>query len=306
MRELSVTASGSFKVSDVLYPSFARPLFDISEDGRKAVKRWGFCSGAVMESEGGRITVRHESRECVDYGAYLAGSWVDVQSLEPPRGGALGELAGLLLEVYGSLGVSVSPRDDYAVFASIFLSRNTDYDRNTVRWVRELLYSLGDVSRAAELDGRRIVRLAGSSYQLRQLPAALRCYSSVRERVLRGEHRELLKCGNVGPKVYHSYLLHVLARRDVAPVDVNLVRFLESFNALEGALRKPEKRYCAKHSCDSCPLRGVCIESILRDRLGELLGWFQNAAYYHMGNYCRLGRCEECALRHLCSRVRGL
>ncbi|MEM4929307.1 MAG: hypothetical protein QXE20_05755 [Acidilobaceae archaeon] len=300
LAELSIKVGENFKASDILYPSFARPLFDISEDGKKAVKRWGFCSGAVLSSEGDHIVVRHEKRECVDYGAYLTGVWSVPERSSPPRGGVLSELVELMLESYRTFGVSTSPKDDYVVFTSIFLSRNTDYDKNTIRWVRELLYRLDDFSKIAELKGRDILKLVGSSYQLRQLPSALKCYSRVRSEVLEGRHQEMLKCSNVGPKVYHSYMLHVLLRKDIAPIDINLTRFLNMFSDWKLGLEKPEKRKCLKHQCEFCPTSHKCAESMLRRELGDLLGWFQNATYYHFKNYCKLSRCFKCPLNNIC------
>ena len=123
-----------------------------------------------------------------------------------------------LLSAYRGLRLSVSPGDQDLVFAAAFLSRNTDYYANVVRWVRLL-------SPDGELDPSLAVN-AGRSFQLRQLPEVM---ASLREisplpRDPWEARRRLLSLRWVGPKVADAFLLFTGVSTELAPADVHFLR----------------------------------------------------------------------------------
>ncbi|MEM4966265.1 MAG: hypothetical protein QXS45_05780 [Sulfolobales archaeon] len=288
------------KLSEIFYPSFALPMLDIED--YKAVKIYGVCSGLRIRVSRRVYEVSHNDSFCLEYADYLLGLWLDIDQIFSDVRGVFREIIEILSETYSSYGISVSPLDDVIVFTSIYLSKNTDYHNNTVRWVREILRIYRDPMSLIIRDPREVLDNIGRSFQLRELPQALECYSRIRDHVLRNDsdnYRSLLRCKGVGPKILYSYMLHVKLDTSYAPFDVNLERFLANMN-LRIWKRRPDKNLCILYSCNTCPIRDSCGIGILRSYLGRALGWFQTVAYMHVKSMCRMNACDRCSLRRIC------
>ena len=120
-----------------LYFSYLLPLFDIVEKGDTIVvlKKRGWCSGLKIEVENNRARYTIPKNCSEEYVSMILG-------LETK--GIVDEF----FEEYGlrerfnyinNLVIMSSPRDKLMVFTTIFLSRNTDYYRNTVKWVKTII-----------------------------------------------------------------------------------------------------------------------------------------------------------------------
>lgn len=290
----------------IFYPSFAQPLLEVK--ALEAVKVWGYCRGLRLEATGGLVRAYHGDEKCLDYAELLLGLWIDPPSLlryvEPRYRG----LAEELVATYEGMGVATSPADDVELFVSIFLSRNTSFHVNVIKWVRRALHLYGSLTELAD-EGK--ARAVASSYQVLQLPRALVEYLRVRERLLGGAAPEvrqaLLRVSHVGPKVAHAYILFTLRDPHYAPVDRNLLKFLSNFeettDLVEGTA--PRKELCLKYECWRCPAAQRCVHSKLAKAFGALTGWVQTVAYTHSGLFCRARRCSDCRLIRFCVRGGG-
>ncbi|MGC9009647.1 MAG: hypothetical protein ACP5I7_03430 [Sulfolobales archaeon] len=266
----------------LFWPSFILPLIEIKKNGKEAVKKIGFCKGLVMrELKNYGYYVTHESRECIDYAKYLLGKWFSFEQIEKiiEKSNLIRHLHQLL-QIFRNYGIAVSPRDDIEVFITIFLSQNTEYHINTVKWVKKILDTF-DIRRKDLIDQKVIAEKIGRSYQLLRLPEALKCYLDRREKILRGSHKLLLDCPYVGPKIYFAYRLHVLLDLTVAPVDVNLYKYLLKYAPEIAFYKRPIERYCRVFECEKCPIKDSCIESILRREYSVALGWIQTVVYVY-------------------------
>jgi len=297
----------NFRVSRVVdlklltYPSFALPLFDVSD--LRLVKRYGFCSNLRVNASSNGYNVRHEDSSCIEYSRFILGLWFDPWLYVGDVSSTFKPVILTLLELYSGFSLSVSPLDDLVVFTSIVLSRRTDYHVNTVKWLRSMIELYGDLASVVSVDPQELLARISRSFHLGMLPQLIKCYLDVREDSLRGIEgaRRLFECRGVGPKTFYSYVLHVLLDTRYAPIDVNLEIFLDNIG-FKGLGLKPDRRYCMVYDCPVCPLRSSCIEAKLRDELGRLTGWFQTIAYVHVKRFCRRRACNICGLRNLCSR----
>ncbi len=231
-----------------LYPSLTLTLLE--RRGNSYVKAFGVRKGADASAD-----------------PYLSGRWYDpwryVGEVDSDVEGAVREL----LDRYGDcVGISISPGDEGLIFVAAFLTQNTTYHANVLRWTHALF------SRSERLD--EIAELApsvGNSYQLRRLPAALRAYLSARPK----DRVDLLKIPGVGPKVADLYLLFT---GDVSAVPVDK-HFMRQASRLGLTGRPPDKNHCARYDCAVCPLQSVCLRARAADKLGRLAGWVQTVLY---------------------------
>jgi len=289
----------------LIEPSFAYPMF--YAERRALFKKWGFCRGLVMRFYENYVIVEHDREVCLRYAELMldVGKGADPEAVAS-SGGALGELCRRLFEVYRGFTVFSSPMDDVAMFASMFLSRNTDFHKNTSRWVRALLRAFNDVMELASrcMEPEIQVLAMSTSYQLRDLPQAIHDYLFLRHELLAEVNpwrvrRALLRIKGVGPKIADAYLLFIKRERSSVPADRNLARFLQRFGI--SGLRFPTKHYCARYRCDECPVRNECLRWFVHRELGEWAGLFQTLAYLHVDLYCNIGSCNACPLRDLCT-----
>ncbi len=176
--------------------------------------------------------------------------------------------------------------DKKIVFLTIFLSRNTDYYRNTVKWIN---YILENTCLKNPYKCIPLIR----SYQYKQLIEILdellevfrlypREYDDISEEIL-----DLLKIRHIGLKSINAYLLHVYGNTYYAPIDRHYKLALRKIG-LKGTI--PSKKHCllSKLRCEACPMRLRCLYYISRKLLGKYNGVFQSISYIHgrISNIC--------------------
>ena len=282
-----------FDLDTSLKASFSLPLFE-RKDANIFVKTYGYKTGLRLE---GRLGLLLYDGCSLPEASFLSGAWFN-----PFEGaGRLRRRPRLalyeLLQVFPGLGLAINPWDIRAMFYSIFLSRNTDYYANTVRWVREMALRAGDEAGLALLDPRKF----GSSYQLAQL-AEIRdgldgalallspgielvgseaSFSLVKERLLSLPH--------VGPKTVHAFGLFCLGLTQLAPADRHLIAISRTLGLVGEGVRAPRKDLCIRYRCfgdgGPCPQAPSCLTALLMRELGLMAGWFQTAAFLYGALY---------------------
>jgi len=281
------------------YPSFTLPYLERVERESWVVTA-GVFKGGMLRVTGRTLEYRGVPDTAVEY---IAGFWLDPSRLlrELPRSARL--RAESIVEAYSELGLAISPFDRTLIFISVFLSRSTDFHRNTVRWCRSIASLL---EAGSPLDSTTLKAL-GSSYHLKQLPEALTLYySTVKPLEDRGApveevRRALMKIRYVGAKTAIAYLLFTDPRAShLAPYDTHFKSMIERLDLLSKPYVEPNSRYCRIYSCDNCPIGEGCAVKLASEMYGRLAGWIQTACYLHDKLYCRRGLCNECKLRSLC------
>jgi len=255
-----------------LYYSYLNPLFSIGFDNSLVfMKSYGVCKGLVCSAVDGGFSCIVPS-DCGEKDLYsvlgldsriVFNRFYDLLGLS----GGLGFIDKITL--LHSVG------DKYPVFITIFLSRNTDYYRNTVQWVRTLL-DMGCLENPLKCRG-----LFGS-YQYRQLMSIiddagklLSSGSGYWSEVLK-----LLGLKNVGLKTIYAYLLHAYGYTQYAPVDRYYNDLLHQLG-LNGY--QPSKTICLKNKldCSNCSYREGCLYSVAQRVFGEYNGVVQSLAYIY-------------------------
>jgi len=273
-------------LSMTFYPSFISPLFEAREGWY--VKVFGFKRGSRFRAVGGRLL----QVGCREEAPYWSGFWFR------PRKMRRHEVFNAVVEEYGRLSLAVDPWDRGAVFVLAFLSRNTDFHRNVVRWWRTL------AGRSETVEGFSGLEHGLRSYQVLQLGDALRGFLEVGEERDPWEMRKkLLGIRNVGPKVADAFLLFT-GFPQFTPADVHYRRFVEKLGLLRFSL-EPRKSLCSKYACRECPESGSCLTGVSIGEFGEMSGWLQTISYYHGKNLCGRGLCGACGLREFCLRARA-
>ncbi|MCI4461950.1 MAG: hypothetical protein JHC12_03185 [Thermogladius sp.] len=156
-----------------------------------------------------------------------------------------------------------SPPDKTLVAYTIYLSQNTNYHTNTVRWVRELLET--GVIKAR-------------SYQVSWF---MENKNLIRESTSLGDPLEeaarLLTLRGVGFKGSQAYLLYAHGLTEYAPLDRHYRALVSEYLNLP----PPDKKFCLRafFNCGRCPLSGECVYSRLRSRLGYFNGVLQSIVY---------------------------
>lgn len=303
MRVIEVNPKLSLRT--LFYPSFLLPLIEVRD--HKAIKLWGVCKGLTILKEGSRLIVEHEDRECLEYVDEILGFW-SIPSMFSAIDERYKEFVEALASMYSWFGIATSSRDDLEIFSSIFLSQNTDFHTNVVRWMKKILEKFGSVEALLNLDTDKISMYVGRSYQVLNLPQILRTYVVYREVILRSDVEEakgyILKMRGVGPKIFHAYAVFVKKSTSYAPIDKNLVSFLSRFSVTSTIVAgMPKKDKCIKYVCDLCPINLSCTHHRLRRVFGKLSAWIQTVAYVHNKLMCRHKLCRECSLKPLCKTV---
>lgn len=290
----------------LFYPSFLLPLVSIRGDGLKAVKEYGYCRGTQLVIEDSKLYALSDFSECIQYSKYLSGSWFNARDYLSSVTEKFMNVVRGMLTLYADLGIPTSPLDELELFVSIILSRNTNYHKNTVGWVKKLLRAFPSLESLVNTQPDFLATKISRSYQVLELPEILNCYMRMRD-FLSGpseNSRALLRCSGVGPKTVYAYMLFVKLDSRYAPIDTNLLNFLNRLRNLRrvnSGLILPMKEYCFKYVCDSCPKNNVCIEAFLKNELGPLNGWFQTTVFLHNKTYCATGKCVVCPLSTECS-----
>lgn len=286
----------------LIYPSFIFPLVDVSKD--RIVKRWGVCKGLAIYKDGAKLIVEHKDAFCINYAKEILGLW-SIPYITSVTNGKGVELVKVLINRYGWFGIATSSLDDVELFSAIFLSQNTDFHVNVVRWLQRCFKLYGSVEKILNIDEDRLAKDIGTSYQVLKLAQALKVYLSYRDRILKSDAEEakryLLQIKGVGPKICNAYILYVKKNTLYAPIDKNLIDFLSKFDStLDIVADLPRKNMCLKYYCNMCPRKARCTYYIFRERFKELSGWMQTMAYVHNKLFCRHRLCKSCSLKFLC------
>lgn len=290
----------------LFYPSFMYPLLYISSD--KVIKRWGICRGLTIHKNGSKLMLMHEDKMCLEYAEEILGLW------SIPRSTTMvtrryRDFIETLIDGYKWFGIATSSLDDVELFSSIFLSQNTDFHKNVVRWVQTALRLYGSISGILNLDHKDVVKSIGGSYQVLRLVQALKEYIKYRDEIRQSSidtvKNYLLRIKGVGPKVFNAYVMYVKKSTLYAPIDKNLIAFLSRFNIVsEIVVDLPRKSICIKYTCNTCPANSNCTYYRFREAFKDLSGWIQAVAYVHNKLMCRYRRCENCFLKSICKTYR--
>lgn len=265
-----------------LYASFSLPMYRKDRDCWVKVFGYGagtkVCYSGRFECQGSACSEKFLS--------YVTGLWIDKERGLKELEGTPRRVAEEVVERYYCLSISAAPWDTMEILTAVFLSRNTDYHSNTVKWVRALLsiasrLSIESISPLEEAV-RQVYRRFGS-YQLKQYAevlgdlhaAALRATTEAPEMI----RRALIRIKYVGPKVANAFMLHSGLSEAAAPVDVHYVRFLKKYGLLDKPLSPPRKDFCSEYNCLSCPRRDACLYGYTSRLFGKLNGFIQTAAY---------------------------
>lgn len=289
-------------LSMLFYPSFILPMFEVRGD--KAIKLWGACRGLTISKEDSKLAIKHDDRLCLDYVDEILGFWSTPNRLDVIEN-KYREFLELLVSGYSWFGIATSPLDDIEIFSSIFLSQNTDFHVNVVKWVRNIMEKYGSIEVLTNLKTADIVKHIGGSYQILNLVHALKQYLTYRNHLLEKNPEEvityMLKIKGVGPKVSHAYLVFVRKSTIYAPIDRNLVSFLRNFDVTFDLVADvPKKGYCIKYSCVTCPINIGCTYYRVRNAFKAFAAWVQTVAYVHNKLMCKPKSCYRCFLNKLC------
>ncbi len=284
-----------------MYPSFILVMF--VRDDCWLVKRYGYAKGVKIRQMLDRVHVVLPHGVSVDVARELTGLWYEPERLIEDVDARYRDIVEVLVDSCSAIRIAISSRDPVHIFVSTFLSRNTDYYTNVIRWVQTLCELTGDDLSCLDLD---TVRKVSSSYQLTELPEALRQFLSGPLRLyLDGAshwdiRRELLKIRNVGPKVADAFLIFTGKTTELAPSDIHFRRFVSKLRLFESYVL-PEKRYCVRYRCDECP-RTRCLTGLAYRTFGRLSSWIQTVSYVIDRVYCSRIKCIECPLyRKICN-----
>lgn len=278
----------SLDLNLTLYPSFTLALLE--PKGGRYVKAVGWRRGCYVEARGDYVISNCGKEEL----RYWSGLWFieELERIEVKR--SVRWLIDILREHYGGLGLSVNPFDPLHMFIPVFLSQNTDYHTNVLRWCRSL-WRLTDDPLEAARRGPEV----GSSYQLSRLSEALACAAAALTGGLWNVRKKLVSCKWVGPKVADAFLLFALCATDTAPIDKHFLRMASRLGLWERA-KPPSKTYCAHYACYECPRRHQCARWLASNSLGRAAGWVQTVFYVHDKLYCSRRVCSECPLKAFC------
>jgi hypothetical protein len=243
-----------------LYSSYILPLFDLEEVSGGFIfrKKHGAYRGLVC-----RFDKRNLETNCK-----IPRDWpeeVVYKTLGLDKHYLYQKLAA---EVDGkglvdTITLMYSPPDKTLVAYTIYLSQNTSYHTNTVRWVRELLETGVIKSR---------------SYQVSWF---MENKNLIRESTSLGDPLEeaarLLTLRGVGFKGSQAYLLYAHGLTEYAPLDRHYRALVSEYLNLP----PPDKKFCLRafFNCGRCPLSGECVYSRLRSRLGYFNGVLQSIVY---------------------------
>ncbi len=258
-----------------LYYSYLLPLFKTtySNGSLVFVKEYGVCSGLKCISREA-ITRCFTPRNC--YPTMIE----KILGLDKYRvvKRLFGKLSryGFTLKTIKGFTLLYSPWDKFYIATAIYLSRNTDYYRNTVKWVREI------ISRKCYLDPGRC-REYSYSYQFREyLENVDRIYMILENSYEKpfDEALKLLEVRGFGVKSVMAYLLHTYGYLEYAPIDRYYRETLERLG-ISGII--PSKNKCIRHriDCKKCSYRDNCLYNIVRERFREYNGILQSLTYIY-------------------------
>ncbi len=220
---------------------------------------------------------------------------------EPLRG-----YAEAVAEALSGLRIPISPRDLQQISIAALLSKRTDYHKFTLRWCKRIWSEIGESWHL--IVSSSMLSNVGSSYQIGEMRKSLSCLLKLKptleslaaERASLSMRRLLMSCWGVGPKTADAIVMCTTGSTSLYPCDINLIRVLRRVGVLSSLHSPPEKAYCMRYVCQSCP-RESCVIKVLNAR--ELGGWIQSLTYVVGKVYCRpvKPRCSDCPARAVCS-----
>uniref|UniRef100_A0A7J3XY70 HhH-GPD domain-containing protein n=1 Tax=Thermogladius calderae TaxID=1200300 RepID=A0A7J3XY70_9CREN len=243
-----------------LYSSYTLPLFDLEEVSGGFIfrKRQGAYRGLVC-----RFDKRSFETECK-----IPRYWskeVAYKTLGLDKHFLYRKLASELdgKGLVDTITLMYSPSDKTVVAYTIYLSQNTSYHTNTVKWVRQFLET-------GVIEAR--------SYQVSWFMENMNLIreSTSLEDPLE-EAARLLTLRGVGVKSSQAYLLYAHGLTEYAPLDRHYKTLVSEYLDLP----PPDKNFCLRafFNCEKCPLSGKCMHSRLRSRLGYFNGVLQSIVY---------------------------
>ena len=290
--EESVEVWREFDLDLSLNASFVLPLFDKHHD--EYVKFYGWSRGLKLRKETNTLKISHGTfREAL----LLSGAWfnphVEIKKTERNARNILEEFLG----VFPGLGVAINPWDRLAMLYTIFLSRNTDYYRNTVPWMRKIL------EKAKSEDKLSMVNVSsiGKSYQIKQLSMVKQDFEEIRKEMVEQDHslndfmnirKRILSVKYCGPKIVHGWGLFSLGLTCLSQVDRHLLIIGKSLGIISSDDKIPSKNFCINSRCfinNDCEILNKCITYKLYKFFGDMAGWFQTAVYLYGVKYLRNG-----------------
>ncbi len=280
----------SYSLLNTLKVSYTYPLFENVGDG--FVKIYGFNKGLKLKEVNGRLYFSGCSELVA---SMISGLWFNPYTYVKYLSRSSRSIIYELLEKFDGVSVSVNPWDLKTMFITIFLSRNTDFHRRTVAWVKTLI-NMVDVERVESFESLNL-RAVGNSYQILQLNEVLPLIDEVfkkksmlndlsltsRLTFFKEIEKDLLKIKFVGPKTIHAFALYALGLTTYAPIDRHFTNFLIRYSIVDNDFTYPNKRYCLRYDCLSnslCPLRRRCLFFKAYDSFNVLTGWVQAVVYY--------------------------
>ena len=280
------------------YPSFIITMFRKIHDYHW-IKIFGNFKNISIKQNGDKIYI--EGNIDFKYIQEILGIWYNPINFENDVSMRFRDLVHNLVDKCLKIRLAVFSLDKLHIFISTFLSRNTDYYTNVIRWVQKLLELTNDnPDKISEVEVSRV----GNSYQLKQLPEALIQYLnnvySLHDKLNPWELRkELLSIRYVGPKVAHAYLLFTGKCTFIAPSDKHYIRFIRRLKIFD-EIEIPNKNLCIKYSCDECPRNKKCLTGLSYLYFHNLSAWIQTIAYVIDRMFCSKNLCKKCLINDLC------
>ncbi len=277
-----------------MYPSFILTMFDMLDTNHYR-KVCGVLRGLVMYQQGDSVVLEYESQIPEDYAYQVTGLWYDPSRYISDVESKCRDIVEHLVECARSIRIAVSRPDYIIVLVSTYLSRNTDYYTNVIRWVKALCTRDPSLRNLTPDDIRKI----GGSYQLRQLAEV---FPQIRNFDLSEDlwtlRRSLLSIKYAGPKVVDAFLIFSGIATCLAPTDIHYMRFVRRLRLFPDTdIRQPQKTYCIRYTCDNCPLATRCLTGLSYRTFGRLSAWIQTVSYVIDRMFCSNGNCLECPLR---------
>ncbi|MDW7986579.1 MAG: hypothetical protein RMI88_05125 [Nitrososphaerota archaeon] len=284
-----------FSLDLSLEASFTLPLFYKMED--EYMKIYGKSRGVKIRQE--RNLLKYEGGDELEV-LMLSGSWFNPHIEIRKTNKTARNILERLIEIFPGLGISIDPWDKIAVLYTIFLSRNTDYHNNTVKWMKKIL------GKALDEEAIKSVQLSdiGRSYQLEQLTevrakiASLFSLEEFRKEMYSLEEfldlrKKILSVKYCGPKVVHGWGLFSLGLTYLSQVDRHLLSIGKILNVVNPDDKNPVKILCITSRCfinKDCKIVDKCITYKLYSIFGHMAGWFQTATYLYGAKYLSRGR----------------
>ena len=279
-----------FNLNLSLYASFSFPLFNKIKNNIY-VKTYGYKSGLKLKKKKETI----EFSGCTEKEALLlSGVWFNPEEKAKKLTRRNKEIFNELYQIFSGLGIAIDPWDLKALFYSVFLSRNTSFHVNTVRWMRKIT-KLTNEENITKLD----LKLVGLSYQLVQLSEIKGKVEEIlsnismrkvgNEKVFNDLKAKLLSLPYVGPKTIHAFGIFCFGITNLAPVDRHLLKFMVLTGIYNENTVMPKKKFCMCFSCSNCPIKHVCLSGIIVDNFGSLACWIQTASYLYGVLYLNKG-----------------